>query len=800
MNIDMDPLVNACNGKTLFQGGLNLTQFKAQLMNQFPNNAEQIKKLTKRTDLQSLCFKLLESASQIQCSCLNNNGKRCTRNVSKKPGYDTRFCWQHQNCQKLIAPITEKPLVQKTTAKKVPPVPITKKVPPVPITKKVPPVPITKKVPPVPITKKVPPVSIKNKVPPVSIKKKVPPHPHTVPVPITGKQVKDPIIDLYEFKIEKYSKKLNPFSNGFKMSENQCGRIFTDNTANLPTNANLSSCDLIETDFTTDWEKIINEDFSVGYLSKEMTPLRLIKDIYYECKQLASKSSIEQLQSKNQWHRFCEKWGEYLLQTIQSLTNQYISFFNQLGLNAQSVQTLSYIQRVTVSPDEKIIMMGDFHGSFHTFLRHMFRFHRLGIVNLKTLKLNPKHRLIFLGDVVDRGHFSLEISLVILKLMEINNDDYRNPLVIYNRGNHETASLSKKYGLLNEFESRCQQKGYDLWKQLTQFYNCLPSAVILEVPKNGPQVDPINSFLSETSKNLKKVGVGVPKTSNQFYRYWLCHGGFDPSLLNPKSDLSLALKHALKPVIVFTDNKQQDNVRWSDFYDSERNNPPVNKDRGIALIYNKYHVYQFLTLQNINFIIRGHQDHYDNNYLFSPSFQIPKYNRPKSKDQLMPGFGLNWGAATQKPLLIPPIPPIQTQFEKNGDMVEIPPIASIHGQKHLVVKYNEDYAQGLNDRLKGPFARLLANSQDYLLSQVSSGGKIRPYYYAKITQVPSQVFPVLTISTNTDVGRRLEADSFIVLRFDLDWTDPVSGYLVEQSQMQTINDLIGAGRENHSNV
>ena len=212
----MDRLVNACNGKTFFQGGLNLTQFKVQLINQFPNNAEQIKELNHRKDLQSVCLKLLESAPQVQCLCLKSNGKQCTRNVSNKQGYDIRFCWQHQNCQKIIAPITKKSTMKKPVAKKVHAVPAAKKVPAVPITKQ---------------------------------------------------QITYPIIDLYEFKIEKYSKKLNPFSAGFKMTENQCGRIFTDNLKELPTTANLSSCDLIETDKTTDWEKILNEDFHMGYQS-----------------------------------------------------------------------------------------------------------------------------------------------------------------------------------------------------------------------------------------------------------------------------------------------------------------------------------------------------------------------------------------------------------------------------------------------------------------------------------------------------------------------------------------------------
>src|SRR4030095_2740312 len=117
------------------------------------------------------------------------------------------------------------------------------------------------------------------------------------------------------------------------------------------------------------------------------------------------KLSVYELEKYGQWSQFCEKWGQHTIQTLKLLENQYLSFFDQLGLNSEIINSHSYIQSIPVSGQEKIVMMGDFHGSVHTFLRHLFRFHRLGILDLKTLKISPNYRLVFLGDVIDRGSF-----------------------------------------------------------------------------------------------------------------------------------------------------------------------------------------------------------------------------------------------------------------------------------------------------------------------------------------------------------------------------------------------------------
>ena len=522
-----------------------------------------------------------------------------------------------------------------------------------------------------------------------------------------------PIIEIYEFKIQNYSQQINSFSSGFYKSA-QCGRILANNKDVLYQNKNLSSCDLIDSNMNLDWESSMNEKFGENYGNDDFSVLRLIKDVYYEYKEIPSKSNYERLKENQTWKKFCQKWGPHLLTIIDSIEKRYELYFNSIGLDIQLIKSYSYIYRIHADISEKIVMMGDFHGSMHTFLRHLFRFDSLGIIDLMNLKVLNGYKLIFLGDVIDRGSFSLEITLIIMKLMEINNLDLDNPSVIYNRGNHEHDSLTQKHGFQKEIFGRCledNQWSKKIYQKITGLYEYLSSAVILHIGKS--------------------------------YKYWLCHGGFDPNMINPDSELSLTMLNVDQSIIPFTDKYQQENVRWSDFdnYD-ESESTRSNEKRGIGFVYNKSDVYQFCKVHNIDFIIRGHQDSLANNYLFSANHMIPYNDRLQNNIHVMPGLGLNYADGFG---------------------------ASIMGKKGQIVKYNQNFSQIYHDRSKGPIVKLLASSKYYLIDNSKLDFS---YYYGLTYEIEDvygkalKIYPVLTISTNTDLKRPLMADSFIILQLE----------------------------------
>ena len=82
---------------------------------------------------------------------------------------------------------------------------------------------------------------------------------------------------------------------------------------------------------------------------------------------------------------------------------------------------------------ETVYIVGDLHGSFHDLVRL-----------LRTLDYRH-NKFLFLGDYVDRGHFSLEVICLLFALMVTRPDDFT-----LLRGNHEFRDVCEKYGFKQE--------------------------------------------------------------------------------------------------------------------------------------------------------------------------------------------------------------------------------------------------------------------------------------------------------------------------------------------------------------
>jgi serine/threonine-protein phosphatase 2A catalytic subunit len=109
-----------------------------------------------------------------------------------------------------------------------------------------------------------------------------------------------------------------------------------------------------------------------------------------------------------------------------------------------------------------VTVCGDIHGQFHD-LMELFRIGgRL-----------PDTNLLFMGDYVDRGYYSVEtVSLLIaLKLR------YRDRVTIL-RGNHESRQITQVYGFYDE----CVRKygSANVWKYFTDLFDYLPLTALVE--------------------------------------------------------------------------------------------------------------------------------------------------------------------------------------------------------------------------------------------------------------------------------------------------------------------------------
>ena len=94
---------------------------------------------------------------------------------------------------------------------------------------------------------------------------------------------------------------------------------------------------------------------------------------------------------------------------------------------------------VTVPVDGSVVVFGDVHGQY---------FDLLNALELSGLP-SEKNILIFNGDLVDRGSWSVEV-ITLLATMKVLWPQW----IHIGRGNHEGRSMTKMYG----FEGECKAK------------------------------------------------------------------------------------------------------------------------------------------------------------------------------------------------------------------------------------------------------------------------------------------------------------------------------------------------------
>lgn len=158
----------------------------------------------------------------------------------------------------------------------------------------------------------------------------------------------------------------------------------------------------------------------------------------------------------------------------------------------------------TVPEGTTIEVVGDTHGQFYDFV------HLLSL----TGRPSKNHALLFNGDFVDRGSWSVEIALTIFAFKWLYP-----ATTLVNRGNHETSDMNKVYG----FEGECKAKfGGDLtFKLFTQTFVAIPLATVVNVSRPPLPADKLPENASKSQ--AQKAPVVCKETG--FKRYFVVHGG-----------------------------------------------------------------------------------------------------------------------------------------------------------------------------------------------------------------------------------------------------------------------------------
>jgi len=142
---------------------------------------------------------------------------------------------------------------------------------------------------------------------------------------------------------------------------------------------------------------------------------------------------------------------------------------------------------------EDVYVIGDIHGNLETLTR------LIEIINHN----NPK-KVIFLGDIVDRGPKQFECLLIVLALKILYPSKY-----YLLRGNHETLEINESYGFFQDFISRFDD--HSKFSEILSIYNVLPICALINreilcLHGGIPEDDGILKKLKgQKCKNFRKI-------------------------------------------------------------------------------------------------------------------------------------------------------------------------------------------------------------------------------------------------------------------------------------------------------
>ena len=184
--------------------------------------------------------------------------------------------------------------------------------------------------------------------------------------------------------------------------------------------------------------EVVKNPNAVEKLEVKKAELEVVKNPELEVK----KAELEQI-----------RYGKLLnRKQIKNVEEQLSKRPHDVFLNNDIV----FAQKIEFPENARVAIMGDIHSSLHSFVNFIINLVYTGFMNDK-LELLPNCYVISLGDLVDRGLYSLEILYLIFSIKCIGNNFDR--LIILN-GNHEDETEHSIYGMsgrddggINEYDS-----------------------------------------------------------------------------------------------------------------------------------------------------------------------------------------------------------------------------------------------------------------------------------------------------------------------------------------------------------
>ena len=360
----------------------------------------------------------------------------------------------------------------------------------------------------------------------------------------------------------------------------------------------------------------------------------------------------------------------------------------------------NFIYKWDLHQEYKVIIFGDIHGSYHTFFRNIKRLINISVLKSDGFTLNENYKLLFLGDVIDRGEHSLEVILYIMILLKKNN--FGNQMnIIYIRGNHEEVQTFSQYGFNDELKKKTfdENQYEELYRNFSEFIKSCPTAVIL-------------NYLGKK-------------------RIFCCHGCIPYFKDLDSYPFNLDDKSFDNYNKIIINNKIANQIRWNDLNLNESHEVRIS-GRGIDNAYDitPNYLKKFLKAKNLDFLIRGHQDSFSNTVIFS---KIPNID----EDSYINGTKL----FSDENL-------IEDAFSNAGTNIQYEYYKSKNNKKENNLKNTSKINSNLKNLRITPIGKIIIDDEIKLKLDIST---------------KLEDFRAITISTNTDIDRNLVRDSFVIV-------------------------------------
>jgi hypothetical protein len=246
------------------------------------------------------------------------------------------------------------------------------------------------------------------------------------------------------------------------------------------------------------------------------------------------------------------------------------------------------VDKYNVDENAKICFIGDLHSSLHSLWRMLNKIRNDFFIN-DTFTLKDNHHIIFLGDIVDRGPYGIELLWIIFTLFIKNPDKIR----IIN-GNHEDKETYERYGFVKEISS---QFGQDVDKTKSEYHYALwrlPSVIFLKIGADTKYFQlchggPVVIYEEDgENKNLTVYTDKINVDGNKLIEF----------LKNDKEKFYIYKDHAPLNLFKWADASFADNSQKTSQHD-------ISTGRDA---FNQNYVKKYLDDLNLHTIISGHQD------------------------------------------------------------------------------------------------------------------------------------------------------------------------------------------------